>query len=242
MLCCFDGWMNSCTIPMLDMNQNEGEKNDTLTPVGTSRHILWLGLSLRRRPSWGTAAATSIYGDKCTSTVKLARHGGPQASALALAPQYSATQPDQKQHRLFHSSHSREPLCPFHSSAHGPQRSDKTTCWRVAPNSMCHGLECFSFCACHYSGWLVATLDRLFDRTEMLRLCWRIENKKMKIVEIHQQRIGTVSANRMLSRCTTTHHPSTWNHRHASCFAFFLQHALSLLPSLFALGIHWALC
>lgn len=72
--------------------------------------------------------ATSIYGDERTSTVKLGRHVDPQASALASAPQYSATQPDQKQRRLLHSSHSREPLCPFHSSAHGPQRSDKTTC------------------------------------------------------------------------------------------------------------------
>lgn len=131
--------------------------------------------------SWPPAS----YSDELTSTVKLGGHVDPQASALATAPQYSATQPDQKQHRLLHSSHSREPLCPFHSSDHGPQRSDKTTCWRVAPNSMCHGLECFSFCACHCGRWPVATLDWFFECTEILLQCCFKENRKK--IEIHQQ-------------------------------------------------------
>lgn len=59
------------------------------------------------------------------------------------APRYSANQGDQRQRCHLHSSHSRKPVCPFHSSAHGPRRSDKATCWCVAPNSACHGLEYF---------------------------------------------------------------------------------------------------
>lgn len=167
------------------MRQNERKGKNTL--AATSRHILWLCVPLKGCPAWISAVATSIHGDEFTSTVKLGRHVDPQDSTLALAPQHSATQPDQKQQRLLHSSHSRELLCPFHSSAHGPQRSDKTTCWRVAPNSMCHGLECFSFCACHCSGWPVATLDWSSDRTEILLQCCQKENRKRKIIEIHQQ-------------------------------------------------------
>lgn len=129
---------------------------------------------------WSIAVATSIYRDKRTSTVKLGGHADRWSSALAATPQYSATQPDQKQHRRLHSSHSREPLCPFHSSAHGPQHSDKTTCWRVAPNSMCHGLECFSFCACHCGGWPVATLYWFPERTEILLQCGGKEKWKKK--------------------------------------------------------------
>lgn len=162
-------------------------KKNPLTPVPTFRHIQWLQMSLKLCSIWSIAVATSIYRDERTSTVKLGGHADPRSSALAATPQYSATQPDQKQHRRLHSSHRRKPLCPFHSSAHGPQRSDKTTCWRVAPNSVCHGLECFSFCTCHCGGWPVATLDWFPERTEiLLQCCWK-ENGKRKIVEIHQQ-------------------------------------------------------
>lgn len=122
--------------------------------------------------------ATSMYGGRRTSTVKLGGRADPRASAPAASPQYSATQPDQKQHRRLRSSHSRKPLCPFHSGAHGPERSDKTTCWRVAPNSMCHGLECFSFCACHRGGWPVATLDWFSEQTEILLQC--LSREKME--------------------------------------------------------------
>lgn len=119
-----------------------------------------------------------MYGGRRTSTVKLGGRADPRASAPAASPQYSATQPDQKQHRRLRSSHSRKPLCPFHSGAHGPERSDKTTCWRVAPNSMCHGLECFSFCACHRGGWPVATLDWFSEQTEILLQC--LSREKME--------------------------------------------------------------
>lgn len=50
-----------------------------------------------------------------------------------MAPQHSATQPEQKQHHRLYSSHGRKPLSPFHSSAHGAQRSNRTTCWCAAP-------------------------------------------------------------------------------------------------------------
>lgn len=132
------------------VGQNKARKNPT--PLLTFRHILWVWVPLKWCPIWGIALVTSIYGGELTSTVKLGGHVDLRISTLAPVPQYSATQLDQKQHSLLHSSHSREHLWPFHSSAHGPQSSDKTTCWRVAPNSMCHGLECFSFCACHCSG------------------------------------------------------------------------------------------
>lgn len=134
-------------------------KINTLALMPTFRHIHWLQMPLKLCATWNTAVATSIYGDKRSSTVKLGRHADPRSSALAVASQYSATQPDLKQHRRLHSSHSRKPFYSFHSSAHGPQCSDKTTCWRMAPNSMCHGLECFSFCACHRGGYPAATLN-----------------------------------------------------------------------------------
>lgn len=161
--CWFDGWINASVIKAKDegAKMRGGKKN---TPAPTFRHFLWLRVPLKPCSIWGIAVATSIYGDGRTSTVKLGGHVDPWASALASVPQYSATQPDQKQRRLLHSSHGRETLCPFHSSAHGPWRSDKTTCWRVALNSMCHGLECFSFCACHCSGRPVATLDWFFEQ------------------------------------------------------------------------------
>lgn len=168
-------WLNKC---LGDNKKAKGPKRErerkkkTLIPVPTFRHILWLRVPLKWRPIWSIAGATSIYGDERTSTVKLSRHVDPRASTLALAPQYSATQPDQRQRCLLHSSHSREPLFPFHSSAHG-QHCDKTTCWRLAPNSMCHGLECFSFCACHCSGWPVATVDWFSEQTEILLQCCR---------------------------------------------------------------------
>lgn len=151
--------------------------------MATFRHILWLGVSLKWRTVWSAAVATSIYGEERTSAVKLGRHVDPRASALAFAPQYSATQPDQKQHRLLHSSHSREALCPFHSSAHGPQCSDKTTCWRVAPNSMCHALECFFilrlslwWVASCYT-WLVLWGDRDTSAV-LLERKWKKKKKK----------------------------------------------------------------
>lgn len=157
------------------MGAKRREKKSYISTAPAFRHILWPRVPLKWRSIWSIAVATSIYCDKRTSTVKLGGHVDPRVSALALAPQYSATHPDQEQHRLLHSSHSGEPLCPFHSSAHGPQRSDQTTCWRVAPNSMCHGLECFSFCACQCSGWPVATLDWFSEWTEKL-----LQKKKMK--------------------------------------------------------------
>lgn len=86
----------------------------------------------RQRPRW----QTHLSG-------KIRRPCDLRSPALAAAPRYSANQADQRQRRHLHSSHSRKPVCPFHSSAHGPRRSDKATCWRVAPDSMRHGLECF---------------------------------------------------------------------------------------------------
>lgn len=194
-------------------NNNKGKdrRKNNNTPAPTFRHNLWLRLPLKWPSIWRIPVATSLYGDKCTSTVNLGGHVDPRVSALVAVPQYSATQPDQRQHRLLHSSHRREPLCPFHSSAHGPQRSDKTACWCVAPNSMCHGQQCFSFCACHCRGWPVATLDWFSEQTKMLLHCCCKENGKRKTVGIHTPTALRVREWRPQIGCsssTLTHHPS----------------------------------
>lgn len=98
--------------------------------------------ALPRPPASLVTSATQLWNWSGTVTWEL-----PPGPSLLFSPCYSASHPDEEQHRLSVSHlfpsppHSREHPFPFHSIAHVLRNCDRTTCWR---QTMCHGgLECF---------------------------------------------------------------------------------------------------
>lgn len=167
----------------------DSQQTHTHVPVLIFCHVHWLEIPLRR---W----SLELWGGRQRPWWQ-AYLGGKIRRPCDAAPRYSANQADQRQRRHLHSSHSRKPVCPFHSRAHGPRRSDKATCWCVAPSSACHGLECFFIrlslqwvAGCHTR--LVPEVDsytsamllkkKCAERTELLGFTHRNLCEKLRLI------------------------------------------------------------
>ena len=167
-------WLNKCL-----GNNSERPQENTLTPVATFRQILWPGVPLmtflsercigHQHLRRGAHFNCNIEQACWPTSFRLGRGASvfnhPTRSEATPSPPLISQQ--------------RAPLPPFPSS---PQCSDKTTCWRVAPKSTCHGRECFPFCACHCSGrpgcytWSVPWVDR-DTSTVLSKRKWKKKNR-----------------------------------------------------------------
>lgn len=176
---------NKQQLPRADSHQTH---THTLVPVLIFCHVHWLEMPLRccslelcdgrQHPWW----QTHLGG-------KIRRPGDLRSPALAAAPRYSANQADQRQQCHLHSSHSRKPVCPFHSSAHVPRCSDKATCWCVGSQLRVSRCEVFfhSFITA-VGGQLPRSIG---SRSGQLYFCDVVEIEKRRenrIVGIHPQK------------------------------------------------------